>query len=377
MIHPVNPDKKPLEFGIQRLRLQDAGSGRPMTYEASLTNPKPPGQIESKGTFGPWMTDDPGSSPLQGNYTFSNADLGVFKAIAGTLESRGTFEGELSSVQVHGEARVPDFRLKRAGNPMLLLTEFDVEVDGTNGNTILKPVRAQLGSTRFTTSGAVIKHKGDLKRTIDLSAKVSAGRLEDFLRLAMKGSPFMEGALDLNTTIEIPPLEGKVVEKLRLKGVFAVKNGKFLKSKIQDRLDQLSRKGQGEPKNEGIDEVVSQMAGAFAMRDQVIEFTRLGFGVPGANVDLAGSYDIDEEALDFHGSLRLDAKVSQTQTGVKRWFLKPLNPFFAKNGAGTFLRFNISGTAGHSRFRSGPQLGSYYAGQEARERRWSKRTTHV
>ena len=31
---------------------------------------------------------------------------------------------------------------------------------------------------------------------------------------------------------------------------------------------------------------------------------------------------IANELLDFHGALRLQAKVSQTQTGVKRWLLK-------------------------------------------------------
>ena len=351
VIHPADAKKKPLEFQIQRLQLRTGGRNRPMNYEASLRNPKPPGQIESKGTFGPWVAEDPGSSPLTGNYTFAHADLAVFKAIAGILESTGTFQGELAHVQVHGEARVPDFRLKRAANPMPLLTQFDVEVDGTNGNTILKPVHAQLANSRFVTSGAVIKHEDDPRRTIDLDVKMTSGRLEDFLRLAMKGPSFMEGALRLDAKIQIPPLAGKVIEKLRLRGVFDVTDGKFLKSKIQDRLDSLSRRAQGEPQNEGIDEVVSRMSGAFTMEDQAIEFNRLAFGVPGADIDLAGKYDIGEEALDFKGSVRLDAKVSQTQSGVKRWVLKPIDPLFARHGAGTFAGIKIGGT------RSAPSFG--------------------
>ena len=180
---------------------------------------------------------------------------------------------------------------------------------------------------------------------------MTSGRLEDFLRLAMKGPSFMEGALRLDAKIQIPPLAGKVIEKLRLRGVFDVTDGKFLKSKIQDRLDSLSRRAQGEPQNEGIDEVVSRMSGAFTMEDQAIEFTRLAFGVPGADIDLAGKYDIGEEALDFKGSVRLDAKVSQTQSGVKRWVLKPIDPLFARHGAGTFAGIKIGGT------RSAPSFG--------------------
>ena len=53
------------------------------------------------------------------------------------------------------EAGLPDFRLKRSGQRVPLHTRFEVMVDGTNGNTTLKPVVATLGSTHFTTSGAV------------------------------------------------------------------------------------------------------------------------------------------------------------------------------------------------------------------------------
>ena len=63
---------------------------------------------------------------------------------------------------------MPDFRLKQANNPVPLHTTFEVLVDGTNGNTELKPVNAILGSTAFTTSGAVLKHEGQTMRTIAL-----------------------------------------------------------------------------------------------------------------------------------------------------------------------------------------------------------------
>jgi hypothetical protein len=48
--------------------------------------------------------------------------------------------------------------------------------------------------------------------------------------------------------------------------------------------------------------------------------------------------------------VRLEAKVSQTQTGWKRWALKPVDPFFAKNGAGTFLRIKVEGNSAEPKF---------------------------
>ncbi|MDX1983297.1 MAG: AsmA-like C-terminal region-containing protein [Bryobacteraceae bacterium] len=351
VILPRVKGRNPLQFDLHRVRLQPTGAGKAMKYEAELTNPKPPGAVKSRGTFGPWNAGDPGDTNLAGEYVFENADLGVFKAIAGTLRSTGSFRGSLSSFEARGTAQVPDFRLKRSGNRVPLSTEFEAVVDGTNGNTTLRPVRALLGSTRFTTSGAIIRHDGDRRRTISLDVNMPDGNLTDLLRLAMKGQPSMEGRIDLKTRIDVPPLSGKVIEKLILDGRFAIREGKFLKSSIQDKIDSLSRRGQGQPKSEEIDEVFSVMNGAFRMEDQAIEFRELAFGVPGADIRLAGGYDMDADKLDFRGDLRLKAKVSQTMSGWKRWALKPVDPFFSKKGAGTFLRIQVTGSS------SSPQFG--------------------
>jgi hypothetical protein len=321
-----------------------------MDYEAQLTNPKPPGQIHAVGAFGPWVANDPSDTPLNGKYTFSNADLSVFNSIAGILASTGSFEGALSSINARGEATVPDFRLTMANNPVPLYTKFEVLVDGTNGNTVLKPVEAKLGSTQFRTSGGVIKHEGERRRSIDLDVTMPNGNLRDVLRLAMKGAPFMEGTLFLKSKIGIPPLSGKVREKLRLQGQFKITNGKFLKSRIQDEIDKLSRKGQGSPTSQEIDEVVSGMSGRFRMENEKITFQKLAFSVPGASVELAGNYDLDHDNLDFLGTLKLEARVSQTQAGWKRWALKPVDPFFAKEGAGTFLRIAVDGSSRQPKF---------------------------
>jgi hypothetical protein len=236
------------------------------------------------------------------------------------------------------------------GTPVLLSTRFEVLVDGTNGNTILKPVHATLGTTQFTTSGGVIKHEGDLRRSITLDVAMPDGNLRDLLRLATKGPPVMDGKILLETKIDIPPLSGKAREKLILDGRFELLEGKFLRSTIQDQIDTLSRRGQGAPNNQQIDEVVSYMGGEFRLQNEVITFRSLVFGVPGAHVQLAGNYALDSNALDFHGDLRLQAKVSQTVSGWKRWALKPVDPFFSKRGAGTFLRIKVDGTSQHARF---------------------------
>ena len=176
------------------------------------------------------------------------------------------------------------------------------------------------------------------------------GNLPDLLRLAMKGAPFIEGRIFLKARIEIPPLTGTVRQKLELDGRFDISQAKFLRSMIQDRIDELGWRGQGQPKNTEIDQVVSGMAGAFHLENEVISFKELSFGIPGADVDLTGAYNLNKEKLDFHGALQLQAKASQTISGWKRWLLKPVDPFLSKNGAGTFLRIQVTGTAKEPKF---------------------------
>jgi hypothetical protein len=350
IIRPKSPEKIPLRFDIHKLQLDSQAVGAPMKYQAALTNAMPPGEIVSSGRFGPWVGDEPGDTPLSGQYTFENADLGVFTGIAGILKSSGSFDGALNEIHARGQAIVPDFRLKMAGNPVPLSTHFEVLVDGTNGNTTLKPVQAVLGTTQFTTSGAVIKHEGDPRRSTNFDVSMPSGNLRDLLRLATKDQPFMDGKILLETKIEIPPLANKIREKLILDGRFELLEGKFLRSTIQNQIDQLSRRGQGAPNNEQIDEVVSYMGGEFRLENEVMTFRSLVFGVPGAHVQLAGNYALDTDVVEFHGSLRLQAKVSQTVGGWKRWVLRPVDPFFSKRGAGTFLSIKVDGTSQHPRF---------------------------
>jgi hypothetical protein len=51
---PRDASKVPLVFDIKRLHMRGGGSNSPFAFDAILTNAKPPGEINSKGKFGPW-----------------------------------------------------------------------------------------------------------------------------------------------------------------------------------------------------------------------------------------------------------------------------------------------------------------------------------
>lgn len=350
-ILPKDKTKQPLQFELKKVQLQQAGINVPFRYEASIRNAKPPGDVTASGSFGPWNKEEPGETPLSGDYLFEHADLSVFSAIRGTLRSTGKFEGRLNALRAKGEATVPDFALKISGNKLPLHARFDAEIDGTNGNTKLTPVHARLGKTAMVVTGGVLKHDGDTRRTTDLDVVIKRGHLEDVLRLAMRGDQtFMTGMIDLKARVLVPPLTGKVIEKLKLNGTFTIADGKFLKSAIQDKIDQMSRQAQAQPKNEEIDQVVSNLSGRFQMANEQIHFDYLTFAIPGADMALEGDYNLDSEHLGFKGDVKLKARVSQTQTGWKRWALKPVDPFFSKDGAGTYSKIMIDGSRKNPRF---------------------------
>jgi hypothetical protein len=137
---------------------------------------------------------------------------------------------------------------------------------------------------------------------------------------------------------------------LKLKGQFGIDNAQFANPEIQGKIDTMSRKGQGQPKDMNINSVISEMKGTFQVNDGVVTFSNLNFGVAGASLNLSGAYNLDSGGLNFHGKLMLQAKLSQTTTGAKSFFLKALDPFFKKKNAGTVLQIKITGTKDHPTF---------------------------
>ncbi len=59
---------------------------------------------------------------------------------------------------------------------------------------------------------------------------------------------------------------------------------------------------------------------------------------------LVGNYGLRDTAVDFTGTVRLDAPISKVVGGVKGFFLKAVDPLFRKQGAGTVLPIKMVGT---------------------------------
>jgi hypothetical protein len=322
-----------------------------MRFETVMKNAKPPGDIHSSGKFGPW-DEEPGLTPVSGDYTFDHADLSVFKGIAGILSSRGNYQGQLDRIEVQGDTDTPDFRLRISGQPVHLTTNFHAIVDGTDGNTYLHPVNGHFGSSSVVANGQIAGEKGTGK-TVTLDAVVDNGRMEDMLRLAVPGQAAVNGAISFHSKIVIPPGDIDVAEKLRLDGAFTVDQAHFSKLNVQEKVNELSHRGSGEPKESNDDTVASGFRGGFNLAKGVMTLRDLAFQVPGVTVALDGTYALEDRNMDLRGTASLQAKLSQTTTGVKSFFLKALDPFFAKKNAGAVIPIHIGGTSDHPTFGLG------------------------
>ena len=363
-IETSKPGKLPLRFDIARLRLTGIRAGAIMNFDAQLTNARPVGTIFTTGTFGPWTMNDPGSSAVAGQYRFEHANLGDFKGIAGTLNSSGKYQGTLRGLTVDGVTDTPDFRLTHFGSPMPLHTEFHASVDATDGDTWLNPVHATLGQSQFTVQGKIVRVIQDAGQggaalrmkghDISLMVDVEHGRMEDFMKLvSSSGSPLLTGALAMKTSLDISPGSEPVNRRMKLNGSFTLDQAQFTDAKIQQRIGDLSLRGLGQPdegEKQAAGDVRSTMRSDFQMSGGVITLPDLKYSVPGADIDMNGTYGVEGGTLHFTGTARMQATVSQMVGGWKGFLLKPADRFFKKDGAGTEVPIYIDGTRDHPDF---------------------------
>jgi hypothetical protein len=338
------PDRLPRVFKIHDLVMNHFERGGPAAFHATVDNPVPRGPVETKGSFGPWNARDPERTPLSGEYDFKHANMNTIKGLGGTLSSTGSYRGVLERIEVQGETRIPDFSLDLAGHQVPLNTRFKAVVDGTNGDTWLERVDARLIESVIVASGAVVRAKDIKGRHVALDVKVQDGRLEDLIRLAVKKGTPVTGRIDVKTKLLLPAGQEDVVERLQLDGEFSLAQARFTSTDVQKRINMLSQRGRGEEDGSGeAASVVSNLGGRFTLKNGLLSFSSLTFAVPGAKVQLAGTYDLRHEEMAFAGDLLLDASLPDTMSGWKSIVARAAQPFFRRPGGGSKLPIKIAG----------------------------------
>ena len=345
----ASEDSTPLSFDVHQLTVSNVAAGQPLSFRTVLRNPLPPGEIHAAGQFGPWRSDDPAKTPVSGKYRFDHADLGVFKGIAGTLSSTDDFKGVLERIEMRDATDAPDFGLKKNDHRVHLTTRFHAIVNGTNGDTQLDPVIAHFGRTTVISRGSVAGTSGQKGKTTTLDMASNEGRIQDLMLLFIKAkrSP-IAGPVRFKAKVMLPPGHGPFIEKVNFDGDFGINDAHF-KPKLQAGINKLSERASGEKEKEeeNPEDVISDLKGHVILRNGIATFSNVTFSVPGALARLSGTFNLINEEINLHGTLDMQAKLSQTTKGVKSFLLKALDPFFKKKRAGAVVPIKITGTYGH------------------------------
>jgi hypothetical protein len=324
---------------VHHALLKDVGWSGPLSYQVSVHNPEPPGEVTARGKFGVWNESDPGETPISGNYKFAQADLSVYGGIAGTLSSTGKFEGKLAHIDIAGKTDTPDFEVKSGGHPMRLTSEFSAYVDATRGDTFLQRVTADFWKTHVAAKGSIATSSDGQGKTALID-----------LNLSHANHAPMSGSVTLQAKAEIPSGDESFLKKLKMSGAFGVDDGTFSDSSTQQDVDKLSAGARGEKNREDPETVLTALKGQVDLVGGKASFSDLSFSVPGAGARLHGTYGLITHKVDLHGHMRVDTKISNTTDGAKAFLLKVMNPFFKKKPKGEIVPVKISGTYEHPSF---------------------------
>lgn len=346
-----------LQFVFHGFTITDVGADGPAPFKAKLSNPEPPGEITTSGTFGPWNADEVGKTPVSGEYYFEHADLGGFHGVRGLLTSSGKYKGTLNRIAVDGTTDVPQFAVTSSSHQTQLQTRFMALVNAENGDVDLENVRANFRQTTLWTRGNVAGTQGQPGKTAALEIATRDGRIQDLLLLFITSprAP-MSGSVTFTGKVVVPPGQRPFLQKLELQGDFGIDAGTFTKSDTQQGVDSLSHAARGDKtgkkENDEADpeNVLSDLTGHVVLKNGTATFSDLAFTVPGASARMNGTYNLIREIIDLHGTLTTNSEVSKTTHGIKAVMLKALDPFFKHKAAGYEAPVKITGTYDHPSF---------------------------
>jgi AsmA-like C-terminal region len=314
---------------------------------------RPAGHIQAEGSFGPIPANSLGATPASGNFTFAAADLAEIGDISGVLSARGHFYGSLAAIEADITSDTPDFAVHH-GRPTNVAASAHATINGLNANIVLHTVEARTGSTIVHAQGKIV---GSPKAT-DLDLTVVGGRAEDLLRPFLHDEPPVTGKVWLKSHAHVAPAGNglKFLQRLHMDGSFDLPAQRITDRTTEQELSAFSGRAQGDqpatngaPKNSSPTasaDVLSSLEGRVTISNGVVSTDRLDFQVPGAAIDLNGTYNLQNRNVYLLGNLHMQSDISHITTGFKSLLLKPLIPFFRKDNAGAVIPIAITGGPG-------------------------------
>jgi hypothetical protein len=100
------------------------------------------------------------------------------------------------------------------------------------------------------------------------------------------------------------------------------------------------------------------------LKDGAATLTNISFSVPGAVAYVHGTFNLLNQRIDLHGTLKTDAEFSKVGGGgIKSVLLKPFDAIFKKKPKGAEIPVKLTGTYAH------PQPGLEITGGKSQKRK--------
>jgi hypothetical protein len=355
----LRTDGSRYSFPIRMLTIHNLQKGQELGYSVDMQNAKPTGHIFSTGKFGPLNADNLGATPLSGDFTFSSVNLSDIGKISGTLASVGHFEGYLAALELDATTNTPDFAVG-SGKATPFTASVHCTVDGLNGDVILRGVDAKIGKTPIHVQGGIVGSP----KVANVDITVISGRVQDILRPFLQNEVPVAGMVELHSHARLGPSgnESTFLQRLRVDGDFDVPAERLTDRATEHTLSAFSQRARGGNPSESdpgsatlasadsasssSTDVLSSLNGHATIRDGVVFTRRIMFRIPGAAVDLNGSFNFRDSTVRLLGNLHMDSDVSHTTTGLKSVLMKLLIPFFKKDKAGAVIPIAVTGSKG-------------------------------
>lgn len=333
-------------YPIRRLIIGNLRQGQTISYMVDMQNARPSGRIQAHGSFGPLIASNLGSTAVEGDFTFAPINLADLRGVSGMLSATGHFAGTISAIETTVDGATPDFAVGH-GRPTPVSVKAAAAVNGLNGDILIRSLDARTGATTVHAAGGIV---GSPKVT-NLDLSVDDGRAQDILRPFLHGDVPVTGPVILRSHAYVAPAtQGqKFLERLRMIGSFDIPREHITNPAAERKLTDLSQRARvpHPPASEAegaAPDVISQLAGQVQIRNGIAYARRLDFHMPGAAVDLNGTFNLRNRSTHLVGHLRMQSDISHLSTGFKSLLLKPLAPFFKKQGVAAVLPIAITGS---------------------------------
>jgi hypothetical protein len=350
----MRKDGSRYSFPIRLLSVRNLEMGRELGYSVDMRNAKPTGHIFSTGSFGPLNEQNIGATPLSGDFTFASVNLHDLGDIGGTLISKGRFQGVLADIEADATSYTPDFAVG-GGKATPFTTAIRCAINAVNGDVTILGVDGKIGATKIHVEGRIA---GSPKVT-DVQMEVAGGRVQDVLRPFLRNDVPVEGMVWLHSHAHVDaPGKGETfLERLKVDGSFEAPAERLTNRTTEEKLSAFSQRAAGghdskadatseTPASNPAGDALSSLDGHAKIRNGMLSTQRIAFLIPGAGVDLSGTFNLRDGAVHLNGNLRMKTDVSHAASGFKSALLKPLIPLFKKKQSGAVIPIAVTGKPG-------------------------------